>query len=84
MLSIEAVINCGALSYLFHRVEAHMIISFGNYILDINQVFIIYPVMFCLILASVGAVAGFIWVCLTPGGDPIFSIPRINRSGSKE
>jgi hypothetical protein len=61
-----------------------MIISFGNYILNINQMFIIYPVMFCLILASFGAVVGFIWVCLTPGGDPVFSIPLIDRSVNKE
>jgi hypothetical protein len=82
VLSFKAVLNCGAL--YFYSGEAHMIINFGKYIIDVTQVFIIYPVMICLIFASLAAVAGFIWICLTPGGDPVFSIPRIHRSGSKE
>ena len=32
-----------------------------------------------LLVIEVAAVAGFIWVCLTPGGDPVFRIPRIHH-----
>jgi hypothetical protein len=61
-----------------------MVINLGDFIIAVKPVFIIYPVMFCLFLISIAAVVGFIWVCLTPGGDPLFNIPRIQRSGRRE
>jgi hypothetical protein len=53
-----------------------MIISVGGFLIDVMQVFIIYPILFFLILIGFFAIAGFTWVCLTPGGHPVFSIPR--------
>jgi hypothetical protein len=61
-----------------------MVINLGAFIIAVKPVFIIYPVMFCLFLISIAAVVGFIWVCLTPGGDPLFNIPRIQRSGKRD
>lgn len=61
-----------------------MIISFGDYTIDVTPAFIIYPVMFSLILIGFAASIGFIWVCLSPGGDPLFSVPPARRSGSAE
>jgi len=66
-----------------------MIINVGGYLIDVMQVLIIYPMMFFLILIGFAAIAGFTWVCLTsgicltPGGDPVFSIPRILSSRRK-
>ena len=61
-----------------------MIINFGDYVINLKEAFIIYPVMFCLILASVAALAGFIWVCLTPGGDPLSTITNLLCSRRKD
>ena len=61
-----------------------MVINLGDFLIAVKPVFIIYPVMFCLFLISIAAVVGFIWVCLTPGGDPLFNIPRIQRSEKRE
>jgi hypothetical protein len=61
-----------------------MIISFGNFFINSMQPFLIYSVMFFLILASAAAIAVFVWVCLTPGGDPVFNIPRISSRGRNE
>jgi hypothetical protein len=60
-----------------------MTICLGDFIIYINHMFIIYPVMFFLILISFATIGGFIWICLTPGGDPVFSIPRIQHSRGK-
>lgn len=61
-----------------------MIISLGDFIIDVKTVFIVYPVMLCLVFIGIAAIVGFTWVCLTPGGDPLFNIPRIQRSGKRD
>ena len=58
-----------------------MIINFNGYLLDVMQVFVIYPVMFFLVLLSFALVGGFVWVCLTPGGDPVGTVVRLYGSG---
>ena len=56
-----------------------MIISFGDFTIHITPTIIIYPIMLCLILIGVAAIVGFLWVCLTPAGDPLFNIPKTRR-----
>jgi hypothetical protein len=56
-----------------------MIINIGDFLITIKPVYIIYPVLFCLIVCTVAAIAGYIWVCLTPGGDPLFTLPQESR-----
>ena len=48
-----------------------MIINIGDFLIDINPAFIIYPVLLCLIILCMAAVAGYAWVCSTRGGDPL-------------
>jgi hypothetical protein len=61
-----------------------MIINLNGYLLDVMQVFVIYPVMFFLVLLSFALVGGFVWVCLTRGGDPVGSVVRIYGSGRRK